>query len=528
MDIGYHHAAPLAAASFNNFNSPVCPNGTGSISLSGVNYGWNNTTPDWWGLPVTYSITSQPQHGSLTNTDNAGDYSYTPTNCYEGSDSFMYQMSDGLFTSPPAVVYLMVADTFNNTYYTPSPAQTPVNTALTITITPRDSCGDATNVVITGHPAHGTLSTLSGNPPQTNYTPTNNFNGIDSFVFQVGNGCGDVASFLAFITVTNSGTGGPFTLVTNITGGPVGIDYSPTENVLIVSANSGDSDFGGDEFVQLGTNGAGALTVTNFSGINGLSAYGEVEVATVKQNVNGFTNGNVFFSSGFNVGWLSGDGTQSNLDWSTLTNNTVINNKLIHGGIYVDQTGIFSNELIVLTGDNNGAPSRVWLANSNGIPTLLAQIEPQIVADPGDNLEGVISLTNNPNQWGPWAGKILTGDENYGILYAIDTNGTVTPYDLGIEPDHFVLIPANQDLYACDYGGRVIKLSRTFLTNYVGDLLVTQEGGGSSYPTELCIVNWGGTNFVTRAINGNVVTNGIGQFEDTTFSPLNLPSQPIR
>ena len=143
-------------------------------------------------------------------------------------------------------------------------------------------------------------------------------------------------------------------------------------------------------------------------------------------------------------------------------------------------------------------------------------------------LEGVITLHNNTNQWGPWAGKILTGEEGNGILYAIDTNGTVSPYDLGIEPDHFVLIPANQDLYACDYGGRVIKLSRTFLTNYVGDLLVTQEGGGSSYPTELCIVNWGGTNFVTRAINGSVVTNGIGQFEDTTFSPLNLPSQPIQ
>ena len=83
-----------------------------------------------------------------------------------------------------------------------------------------------------------------------------------------------------------------------------------------------------------------------------------------------------------------------------------------------------------------------------------------------------------------------------------------------------------EDFYACDYGGRVIKLSRTFLTNYVGDLLITQEGGGSSYPSGLFIVNWRGTNFVTRAIYGDAVTNGFGQLEDATFSPLNLPLNP--
>lgn len=145
-------------------------------------------------------------------------------------------------------------------------------------------------------------------------------------------------------------------------------------------------------------------------------------------------------------------------------------------------------------------------------------------------LEGIISLPKNTNQWGPWAGKILTGDEGNGILYAIDTNGTVSPYDLGIEPDHFVLIPANQDLYACEYANvRVIKLSRTFLTNYVGDLLITQEGGSSSYnPSGLFIVNWSGTNFVTQAVYGDAVTNGFGQLEDATFAPLNLPSQPIQ
>ena len=517
VDIGYHHAAPLPAQSFNDFSSPVCPSSDWEFNFTNK----NNGDPDLWGLPVTFSIITYPQHGQLTNGVGLGDYVYRPTNCYEGSDSFVYQMSDGFFTPTTATGYVMVADLISASY-SPAPAQTPINTALKITINASDSCGDstvATNISITTFPAHGTLSPLTNNPPQTIYTPTNSFSGIDSFVFQVSNGCGDATSFISYITVANSGAGGPFTLVTNITGGPIGIDYSPTQNALIVSANIGDSDFGGDDFIQIGTNAAGALIVTNFSGVAGLN--GEVELAIVKQSTNGFTNGNVFFSSGVNVGWLSGKGTQSNPDWGTLTNGTVANGVAINGGLYIDQTGVFSNDLIVVASD---APPQVWLVNSNGSPALLAQIS----ANAGGNLEGVISIPNNTNQWGPWAGKILTGDEQYRILYTIATNGAVNPYDLGIAPDHFALIPASQNLYICDYGhNQILKLASAFLTNYVGNLLITQEGGGGYFPG-LFIVNWSGTNFVTRFINGSVVTNGTSQLEDATFAPMDLPSVPIQ
>ena len=143
-------------------------------------------------------------------------------------------------------------------------------------------------------------------------------------------------------------------------------------------------------------------------------------------------------------------------------------------------------------------------------------------------LEGVITLPNDTNQWGPWAGKILTGDEDQGILYTIDTNGTVTPYDLGIAPDDFVLIPTNQDLYVCGYSrNSILRLSSSFFTNYISDLLITQEGDYGNYPAGLFIVNCNGTNFVTRSINGNAVTNGVGVLEGAAFAPLNLPSRPI-
>jgi hypothetical protein len=193
--------------------------------------------------------------------------------------------------------------------------------------------------------------------------------------------------------------------------------------------------------------------------------------------------------------------------------------------LYVDQTGVFSNNLIALASDGSGPPPSVWLVNSNGNPSLLAQIQPGIESASSDVLEGVISLPNNTNQWGPWAGKILTGDENSGVFYTIDTNGTVAPYNLGIYSDDFVLIPTNQDLYVCDFSlnSRIVKVSKTYLTNYVGDLLITQEGLGRT--TELFIVNWNGTNFISRYIDGS--NYGMSELEDAAFAPLNVPSQVI-
>ena len=261
--------------------------------------------------------------------------------------------------------------------------------------------------------------------------------------------------------------------------------------------------------------------VTNWSGVHG--ALDEVKLATVKSNAGGFTNGDMFFGSNTGIGWLSADGTRSNLNWCILTNSAVTNALLLRGSLCQDQTGTFSNHLIAVTSGGPASPSKgVWRVDGQGHPNLLATI-----ATP--HLEGVITLTNDPARWGPWAGKIVTGDETTSLLYTIDTNGVVTPTNStllisgGIASEDFDLIPANQDLYCVDQNrSQIQKLSHTFFTNSIGDLLITQSGDGGPGAPKLFIVHWDSTNsgFNVKSIAHPAP---LGAFEHVTFAPIDIP-----
>jgi len=182
-------------------------------------------------------------------------------------------------------------------------------------------------------------------------------------------------------------------------------------------------------------------------------------------------------------------------------------------GLYFDQTGLFSNDLVAATAGSGN----IWLITSSGQSNMLASI--------GLALECVLTLPNDSNQYGPWAGKILTGNESDFRLLTIDTNGVVTPWPFAAPAENLNLIPANQDLYAVDAGnagstnGRVWKISRNAFTNYVGDILVTHEGNLDGQPRHL-IVHWNGTSFVTTdLINTNAII-----YEQATFAPANFDS----
>jgi hypothetical protein len=309
---------------------------------------------------------------------------------------------------------------------------------------------------------------------------------------------------------------------------PIGIDYSTTTNALIVSSLAS----GG--FVIIYTNLIPSnsivitnVVITNWSRISGLTD--EVKLVTVKADAISFTNGDMYFGSSKGIGWLSADGTSSNLNWCILTNSTVTNAIPVRGSLYVDQTGLFSNNVIAVTSDNGFSSSRkgVWRVDAQAHPTLLTNLSTL-------HLEGVITLPNDTSKWGPWAGKIITGDEDatpVPLIYTIGTNGIVAVYDTtkffpgGIRTEDFEIIPTNQSLYACDYDlGAVVKFSADYLTNYVGELLIT-EAGENAPPGKFFVVHWdaASTNFIARRFPYKHANGTDGRLEHATFAPIELP-----
>jgi hypothetical protein len=311
----------------------------------------------------------------------------------------------------------------------------------------------------------------------------------------------------------NPGTNELFTIVATNLVYPAGIDYHPTNQSLIVSTEFFQTP--NYNFFRISSNGV----VTNWSGITNQNE--EKKIGVIKTSTNGFVAGETFFGVDVDgvIGKISADGTVTNLNWVTLTNS--IQPTLFRGGFHQDGTGIFGYDLIAVTGGASNQGGEIWRITSSGIATLLAHatnIDQR-------HLEGVVTLTNDVSKWGPWAGKILTGAESQTppLIFAVDTNGVVSSFALGIEPEDFDVIPVNQDLYLTAYNeGMILKLSKSFLTNYVGDMLITQEGPNSLL-TRLYIVHWDPvqSDFTVRTILPPWwASQG---FEHSTFAPISLP-----
>jgi hypothetical protein len=313
---------------------------------------------------------------------------------------------------------------------------------------------------------------------------------------------------------------------------PVGIDYHQPSNCLIVSVNYVDGTNSGEpyNFARIYTNHVTSnsvvvmtnIVVTNWSGIHGVQD--EIKLFTVKTTGNGYTNGDVFFGNGPKIGKIAADGGSSNLNWCILTNNTLP----LRGGLCLDETGVFSNHVIAVTSGSFGFGNKgIWRADGQGNSALITNVNTS-------HLEGAIVLTTNTAKWGPWAGKLITGDEGQALIYTVSTNGTVTNFDTPsflvgatIRPEDFDIIPPDQDLYACDgEANMLVKLSRNYLTNYVGDLLITDAGETAPASGAVFILHWDAntTNFAVKTLNYFRPNGARGKLEHATFSPIDFPT----
>ncbi len=132
-----------------------------------------------------------PEHGTLEfNPD--GSFTYTPDENYNGPDAFTYQVSDGTDTSDLAVVEILVAainDTpvsQNDEYVTDEDQPLVIAATAGVLVNDSDVDGDTLQATLGVGPEHGTLVlNLDGS---FSYTPNENYNGPDSFTYQVSDG----------------------------------------------------------------------------------------------------------------------------------------------------------------------------------------------------------------------------------------------------------------------------------------------------------------------------------------------------
>jgi VCBS repeat-containing protein len=173
-------------------------------ALAGV--GANDGDPE--GDSLTFAVAAPPAHGAVTlNPD--GSFSYVPDPDFNGTDSFTYLASDGNGGTATATATITVApandapvaadDAYNVTEDVPLA----LPAFLGVLANDSDIDGDTLSAAVVTGPAHGTLSL---NPDGSFlYTPDANFNGADSFVYQVSDGQGgsDSATVLLNVSASN-------------------------------------------------------------------------------------------------------------------------------------------------------------------------------------------------------------------------------------------------------------------------------------------------------------------------------------
>jgi hypothetical protein len=150
------------------------------------------------GQTLTYSVVSQPAHGSLSGTP--PQLTYTPTHGYYGADSFTFKANDGQADSNIATVSITVTHVNHAPVANAQSRTLNQGSSTAVTLTGSDSDNDPLTFRATSSPAHGALS---GTPPNLTYTPAQNFYGSDSFTFVANDGTVDSPPATVSITVSH-------------------------------------------------------------------------------------------------------------------------------------------------------------------------------------------------------------------------------------------------------------------------------------------------------------------------------------
>jgi large repetitive protein len=193
---------------------------------------WAN---EYDGDPLTFTVTTQPQHGTISGSP--PNLLYTPDQDFHGSDSFAFKANDGLEDSNVSTVAITVRSINDVPVASSQHRLTPEDSPLEIALSAADADSDPLTYTVLTPPAHGTLG---GTPPNLLYTPAQDFYGEDAFTFRVNDGTVDSAPATVAITVQ------PVNDLPEAVGQPVSTDEEVPVPVTLAA-----TDVDGDPLVYL-------------------------------------------------------------------------------------------------------------------------------------------------------------------------------------------------------------------------------------------------------------------------------------
>ncbi|MDB2562105.1 Ig-like domain-containing protein [Sulfurimonas sp.] len=182
---------------------------------------------------ASIAVTTQPTNGTISGTD--GNFTYTPTANYFGSDSFVYTATDSNSATDTGTVTITVAAVNDAPTAVADTATTAEETPITIVVKTNDVDIDSAelNVTAVSTSADANATFVGGSIV---YTPVTDFVGTDTFEYTISDG------FLesnATVTVT----------VTNVNDIPVAGTFTapttaPEDSLYTFDANATDGDSG--------------------------------------------------------------------------------------------------------------------------------------------------------------------------------------------------------------------------------------------------------------------------------------------
>ncbi|MGI8466065.1 retention module-containing protein [Pectobacterium punjabense] len=385
------------------------------------------------GDTLRYSVSTQPQHGTLTLDGATGQYTYTPAQDYNGNDRFIVTVSDGNGGTTTSMVSIGITPVNDAPVTADQSIATDEDTPVSGTIVATDVDGDTLSYTVGTPPANGTL-TLDGTTGQYTYTPGTNFNGNDRFVVTVSDGNGGTTTSTVSIGVRP------------VNDAPVTADQSiATDEDTPVSGTIVATDVDGDTLsYTVGTppaNGTltlnsatGAYTYTPGANFNGNDRF----VVTVSDGNGGTTTSTV------SIGVRPVNDAPVTADQSIATDeDTPVSGTIVATDVDGDTLSYTvgtppANGTLTLNGAT-GAYTYTPGANFNGNDRFVVTVSD----GNGGTTTSTVSIGVRPVNDAPvTADQSIATDEDTpvgGTIVATDVDGDTLSYTVGTQPQHGTL-----------------------------------------------------------------------------------------